>query len=574
MKYDRLYYFISPVTGKLLLPKGYSLLGDKDGKSFVSPVLIDIRQDIIDLRKQIGNFQELKKLSHNRIWIGDYTNEPQEVLQIGIINLPPLAEAVFPNPLSSITGDFRIPNPTFNYLSAFEWLMSGPFLPQIYATKYDLLGNPIGTDVSSSLAMTQVRAAQIMKRFDNADFIVGSSNVSFEWENPKMLLMPEQLRQLYGLGTTYNFTKAQSLGSLETGLLKNTVNNAKGRLSKAISGEDYLDLNNPVANMEIALIRPEVLVDGVDKSKFISRSGIKFDDIPTKEETYITRTKSDKLPNSIALKNLIGLLHPNGGLLKIDNTGTPAIARGGSIVLLDDYLTPADYVDLNDKINALGRGLAEALEIQLAADVILVIADLLGFASQVASNSRLNELRDQTIILNKAGDNRNTFKTRYNVIFDNNDTGGTNTNWEYGVSLLAEDTSLTETLGNTIHPIYFRIGGKSNYITYDNTARFFELKVDFLNDGTKVKKWYPKKLTFSLSKQDYVKTDRSGYQTTHGELIDKIFDYDVDTKQLNFYQKTSFEHLTATKSLNIPVMRSIDIPSNSITGAMFFCNDL
>lgn len=241
MKYDRLYNFISPVTGKLPIDKGYTLLGDKNGKSFASPVLIDVRQDIIDLRRSI-----LNKLDYKKIWIGNYYNKPEEKLHIEVINLPPLSEAVFPNPLSPIIGDFRIPNPTYNYLSPFDLVMSGPYLPQIYATKYDTLGNPIGTDISSSLAMTQVRAAQIMKRFDNANFIVGSSVVNFAWENQKMYFIPEPLKQLYGLGTTYTFTKAQSLGALDTGLLKNTVNNGLGILSKASGGksiisDDYVD---------------------------------------------------------------------------------------------------------------------------------------------------------------------------------------------------------------------------------------------------------------------------------------------------------------------------------------------
>jgi hypothetical protein len=252
MKYDRLYNFISPVTGKLPIDRGYILLGDKNGRSFTSPVLIDVRQDIIDLKRKIGNFEELKKLDHNRIWIGDYYNEASSQLHIGIINLPPLAEAVFPNPISGLSGDFRIPNPTFDYLSPFDWVMSGPFLPQIYATSYDTEGNPTGTNISSSLAMTQVRAAQIMKRFDNASFIVGSSVVNFEWENPKMALIPEPLKQLYGLGTTYTFNKAQSLGALETGLLKNTVNDGTGTLSKAISGEDYVNTADiPIGNLVI-----------------------------------------------------------------------------------------------------------------------------------------------------------------------------------------------------------------------------------------------------------------------------------------------------------------------------------
>ena len=40
MKYERLYNFISPVTGKLPIDRGYILLGDKNGRSFTSPVAI------------------------------------------------------------------------------------------------------------------------------------------------------------------------------------------------------------------------------------------------------------------------------------------------------------------------------------------------------------------------------------------------------------------------------------------------------------------------------------------------------------------------------------------------------
>lgn len=343
MKYDRLYNFISPVTGKVPIDKGYILLGDKDGRSFTSPVLIDVRQDIIDLKRQIGNFQELKKLDHNRIWIGDYYNEAVAQLNIGIINLPPLAEAVFPNPISPITGDFRIPNPTFDYLSAFDWVMSGPFLPQIYATKYDTFGNPIGTDISSSLAMTQVRAAQIMKRFDNANFIVGSSTVTFNWENPKMYLIPEPLKQLYGLGTTYTFTKAQSLGALETGLLKNTVNNATGTLSTAISGEDYVNTANiPIGNLVI--LDPLYPLAG---HKLIAPTG------------FTTRGNN---PNEFGypIANTINIL--TGIASSFTKLALTSIAAGSLIKIGDSFneLVPAvkgtDYLapdDINNKIDKL-----------------------------------------------------------------------------------------------------------------------------------------------------------------------------------------------------------------------------
>lgn len=385
MKYDRLYNFISPVTGKLPIDRGYTLLGDKDGRSFVSPILIDVRQDIIDLKRKIGNFEELKKLDHNRIWIGDYDNEPVEQLHIGIINLPPLAEAVFPNPISPIIGDFRIPNPTFDYLSPFDWVMSGPFLPQIYATKYDTFGNPIGTDISSSLAMTQVRAAQIMKRFDNANFIVGSSTVTFTWENPKMYLIPEALKQLYGLGTTYTFTKAQSLGNLQTGLLKNTVNNATGTLSTAIAGKDYVEVAAPIANMQLALIRPELIQEGQDVAKLLSRvtrlpadnmpnlttgkywkggaNNIPIEvDIPTyapTDATYILQRPNVNLPEAQALSSIAGLL---GGILKCNSLGVVSIASGGKVPVVNDYVDPLSLQEEIIETKAFATAEAAAAE--------------------------------------------------------------------------------------------------------------------------------------------------------------------------------------------------------------------
>lgn len=357
MKYDVLYNFISPVTGRIKVDQGYIIVGDKENIGMPSPILIDIRQDIIDLRRKLGGFEELNKLDHNRIWIGDYNNEPVEQLHIGVINLPPLAEALFPNPISPITGDFRIPNPTFDYLSPFDWVMSGPFLPQIYATKYDALGNPVGTDVSSSLAMTQVRAAQIMKRFDNANFIVGSSTVEFVWENPKMYLIPEALKQLYGLGTTYTFTKAQSLGALETGLLKNTVNNGTGTLSKALAGKDYVDLASPIADMKLALIRPmQQDEEGHDIAKLLTRADrLPEDNMP--DLTFIMQRPSTKIPSAQGLSDLAP-----GGILKSSPLGVISVATGGKIPLLDDYVDPLSLQEEIIETKAFATAEAAAAE--------------------------------------------------------------------------------------------------------------------------------------------------------------------------------------------------------------------
>lgn len=339
MKFDPLYNFISPVTGRLPLKTGYTFIGDEKGYSYQSPIFFDISQDIIDLRHQINKYESLDKLTHNRIWIGDFDNDPVERLQIGIINLPALAEAVFPNPLSPITGDFRIPNPTFDYLSPFDWVMSGPFLPQIYATKYDTFGNPVGTDVSSSLAMTQVRAAQIMKRFDNANFIVGSSTVDFNWENPKMYLIPEPLKQLYGLGTTYTFRKAQSLGNLETGLLKNTVADSIGTLSKAISGEDYVNTADfPIGSLTI--LDPLYPLSG---HKLIAPTTSKIRKNTPNEFGKVVDTVDVLETDYVSTKNLsVKDVAPNS-LIKLNALGE--LAASIPAVDLTDLLTTVSILD-------------------------------------------------------------------------------------------------------------------------------------------------------------------------------------------------------------------------------------
>ena len=305
MKYDRLYNFISPVTGKLPIDRGYILLGDKDGRSFTSPILIDVRQDIIDLKRKIGNFEEL--------------------------NLPDLGAATFPLPQLSFlpTINIPIPNPTFNPESLSDWIMSGPWLPQILAGSVNSdLSNP-KTVISSSLAITQVKAAQIMKRFDNANFIVGSSVINFDWDNPQTAFIPEPLKQLYGLGTSYTFTKAQSLGALETGLLKNTVNNANGTLSKAIPGIDYVDFNEiPIGTL---------VVRSDPSSKYISSSNTFSTRGNTANEFGYPIAGSINILTGIASKfeKLAITSLTEGSLLKIGN-------NFGEIVAADDVNNKLD----------------------------------------------------------------------------------------------------------------------------------------------------------------------------------------------------------------------------------------
>jgi hypothetical protein len=186
-----------------------------------------------------------------------------------------------------------------------------------------------------------------------------------------MYLIPEPLKQLYGLGTTYTFTKAQSLGNLQTGLLKNTVNNGTGTLSTAIAGKDYVEVAAPIANMQLVLIRPELIQDGTDAAKLLSRverlpvsnmylttgkywkggvNNIPIEvDLPTSapiDATYILQRPNDNLPEAQALSSIAGLL---GGILKCNSLGVVSIASGGKIPLINDYVNP---LSLQEEIEA------------------------------------------------------------------------------------------------------------------------------------------------------------------------------------------------------------------------------
>jgi hypothetical protein len=143
MSFNPLHSFISPVTGKVPIPTDYILLGDINGFSVASPILTDIRLDMIDLRfdldeiilssfitsfpnNNLPNAQVLSildkgfmfntegiistlkiipitalpDLTDGHVWKGDNNNRPVEVKRIAIDNLPLFG--------SSGTGQYKL----------------------------------------------------------------------------------------------------------------------------------------------------------------------------------------------------------------------------------------------------------------------------------------------------------------------------------------------------------------------------------------------------------------------------------------------------------------------------------
>lgn len=135
IKFDILHNFISPVTGRILSDPNYVLVGNNQGIATPSPALIDVRLDLINLRKdynicssasfvigfpnsQLPNAQVLSNLSNGvmittdgivsttgvlppgylpnltkgNVWIGDDNNRPKETVILPLANMANLAE--------------------------------------------------------------------------------------------------------------------------------------------------------------------------------------------------------------------------------------------------------------------------------------------------------------------------------------------------------------------------------------------------------------------------------------------------------------------------------------------------
>lgn len=157
-RFDVLHNFISPVTGRVLADFNYVLVGNAQGIATPSPILIDIRLEIIKLKQRLNKLVEadfiighpnneipeaqvlvtmgdgfmyntngtvsttmiipigsLPDLPFTNIWIGDITNRPVPQQRIELLNLPTFLTV---NPLNNFglynlyTGQFSVTSPT------------------------------------------------------------------------------------------------------------------------------------------------------------------------------------------------------------------------------------------------------------------------------------------------------------------------------------------------------------------------------------------------------------------------------------------------------------------------------
>ena len=322
MKYDRLYNFISPVTGKLPLPTGNLFIGDQDNKT-------------------------------------SYTKT------IGLDNLPVLGAATITIPT---LPPIPIPNPMFDPLS-LDWLLSSPWLSETFMGNPSTL-NPLNSQTikSNEVAGLHIAIGRLLKAFDNANIVVKSKTFSFSWNNPAVNFLPQTVKDILGLNNSFTFEKAQALDELNIGLL---ANNPRGIISNAtlannnvwvgdnVDGTDnvptqkrYLPLatltnlnenqiwigdvnNRPVSNTNIQVLNLPNLSEGTAWVGDIANRPVEKV-VALADSTYILQSSDFNLPNSVAL-NDVGY-----GLLKNTITGGLTIASGGATPITNDYVTPTD----------------------------------------------------------------------------------------------------------------------------------------------------------------------------------------------------------------------------------------
>lgn len=325
LDFDPLHNFISPVTGRILSPRDYVPYGDLENVATPSPILIDVRLDLIKQQQEIEELQKrssfpseldfvvgkpssllpnaqalsnledgylyttdgilssvgelpLPTLDDGKLWIGDANNQPTAQSHIEERNLPNLGTTDVPTP----TGDFV----------GKVWMGTSSDRPE-----------------ASSLVAEMFADIEIL----NAKFLGGH------------FIMQSGLRT--------SFPLAQFLNQLEAGALLKVTASGSGALES------------------VPLLTNQILIGGVDGSpEGVDRMNI--NNLPTLMDGYVWMGDAEGLPQATQLPN-IGLDAtfilqqpdaniPNAQALVSLGTGMSKIIAGGEIAIAipdQDYAT-------------------------------------------------------------------------------------------------------------------------------------------------------------------------------------------------------------------------------------------
>ncbi len=209
MSFDVLHNFISPVTGRVLSDPDYVLVGDYEGIATPSPILIDMRLELIDLRKEVDDLESL----NNRV--GFIISQPDAGL--------PKAQA-----LSDLDDGFMYN--TDGVVSTNNNVLSDTLLK-------DFLW--IGDELNKALPVPNIEVSNLPNLTENKIWVGDNTNRPVEVD---FSVAPDDAKYIIQQESP-GLANAQILGDLTTGILKNTT--ITGVLSIASGGgvvgiDDYV----------------------------------------------------------------------------------------------------------------------------------------------------------------------------------------------------------------------------------------------------------------------------------------------------------------------------------------------
>ena len=395
MFFNPLDNFISPVTGRLPIQKDYVLVGDHQGFSIPSPILIDIRLDILQLKKdvddiipfpidasfiikapdvRIPNAQALNTLSNGIMFNNLGAIETTETIDIN--NLPPLGLTSVPNPFtggfvgkvwegnavgrpeqSSIVGEMFADIIALNARFLLGEFIMGDAVIQATYPKSQFLVNLAdgmlkktgktlqhavsGTDYVDTLDNPIERIISVWK--SNNSKILHNTGVSIDEQNRISGIDTVNTKFVIASDQITSNTSIFGLNNVGTRELKiYDYWNGAGRLTKSVNFKGPTKLNS-----NLTWILPDAISSIgqalVDKGNNASGERILgFSNISPYDATYIIKQPNAQLTNAQAISELAG------GILKgATGTGTISIASGGKVPVTNDYVRP---IDLQEEI--------------------------------------------------------------------------------------------------------------------------------------------------------------------------------------------------------------------------------
>lgn len=545
MRYEPLYNFISPVTGKLRLPLGNLFIGDQN--------------DITSYTKTIG-----------------------------VDNLPILGAA---NVTLPTLPPIPIPNPMYNPLS-LDLLLSSPWLPETFAGNPDAL-NPFNSQTikSNEMAAIQISIGRLLKLFDNANMVVKSKSFSFNWDNPAVNALPQTVKDIFGLNNSFTFTNAQALDQLKEGLL---ANNPVGTISNATLTNNYLwigdnidgtdnvptakrylplttltnlnqnqiwigDANNrPVATNTIQVVNLPDLAEGNAWVGDIGNRPVEKA-VALADSTYILQSSDFNLPNSTAL-NDVGY-----GLLKNSLIGGLSIASGGATPITNDYVTPAN-------LQTAIATLTGEIEASFWSNVGITVgaSSITGLFSTLISSAYgeylFNNKYKPLLCENKYYETDDISQWgKGNVWFDNNrfSSDPALKNYRPGIRVVSWDSSIN--FDSDLVPVSIGVFGyKWSFLNRSHGQEGFVWEAEMENNSSHQNYRLPKK--FSLR---HVGHSHPGIGWNIKDI--ELMNYDYYQDEFNFHRDTNF---TSKGAIKIPVGETTERPSNAEQGMLRYNTEI